>query len=154
MSFLALLLVGLAAWLIWTGRLQRLTGTDGVMLGLAIVGAILAARGKPIIGGIPLAIALLHLLRRMKSLPLKPVPGAVRFAPQRPADSPAIIEARALLGLDPAADAETIRAAHRRLIARNHPDAGGTQALAEKINQARDLLLRHAAEQGSARAEP
>lgn len=154
MGFLALLLVGLAAWLIWTGRLQRLTGTDGVMLGLAIVGAILAARGKPIIGGIPLGIALLHLLRRMKSLPAKPAPGAARVASQRPADSVAIIEARALLGLDPAADAEAIRAAHRRLIARNHPDAGGTQALAEKINQARDLLLRHAAEQGSAPAEP
>lgn len=154
MGFLALLLVGLAAWLIWTGRLQRLTGTDGVMLGLAIVGAILAARGKPIIGGIPLGIALLHLLRRMKSLPAKPVQGAARVASQRPADSAAIIEARALLGLDRAADAEAIRAAHRRLIARNHPDAGGTQALAEKINQARDLLLRHAAEQGSAPAEP
>jgi hypothetical protein len=154
MGFLALLLVGLAAWLIWTGRLQRLTGTDGVMLGLAIVGAILAARGKPIIGGIPLGIALLHLLRRMKTLPAKSAHRPNRPTNRRQTNSAAIIEARALLGLDPCADAAAIRAAHRRLIARNHPDAGGTQALAEKINQARDLLLRHAAEQGSAPAEP
>lgn len=50
-------------------------------------------------------------------------------------------EARALLDLPPGATAEEIRAAHRKVIARVHPDAGGTAALATKVNAARDILL-------------
>ena len=50
-------------------------------------------------------------------------------------------EARALLGVSDSDDAETIRAAHRRLIARVHPDAGGTPELARQTNMARDVLL-------------
>jgi len=50
-------------------------------------------------------------------------------------------EARKLLGLDARADEEAIRAAHRRLIQRVHPDAGGSAELATRINAARDTLL-------------
>ena len=53
-----------------------------------------------------------------------------------------INEARRLLGLEPGADAEAVRTAHRRIIARVHPDAGGSEELARKINMARDLLLK------------
>lgn len=53
-----------------------------------------------------------------------------------------IEEARLLLDVAFDADAETIRAAHRRIIARVHPDAGGSAELARKINAARDLLLK------------
>lgn len=51
-------------------------------------------------------------------------------------------EARLLLGVDAAATPDDIRAAHRRIIARVHPDAGGSPELAKKINAARDLLLK------------
>jgi|GEM_PF-997433 len=51
-------------------------------------------------------------------------------------------DARKLLGVSANADAETIRAAHRRIIARVHPDAGGTEELARRTNLARDLLLK------------
>ncbi|MFD1613382.1 J domain-containing protein [Sphingomonas tabacisoli] len=51
-------------------------------------------------------------------------------------------EARSLLGLRSGADADEIRAAHRRIIARVHPDAGGTPELARRTNLARDVLLR------------
>ena len=54
-------------------------------------------------------------------------------------------EARALLGVSEDADAEAIREAHRRIIARVHPDAGGTPELARRTNLARDLLLAEAA---------
>jgi DnaJ homolog subfamily C member 19 len=51
-------------------------------------------------------------------------------------------EAAKLLDVAPDADADAINAAHRRLIAKVHPDAGGTAELAARINQARDLLLK------------
>lgn len=50
-------------------------------------------------------------------------------------------EAYAVLGLAPGADAEAIRAAHRRLMRMAHPDSGGSDWLASRVNQARDLLL-------------
>jgi hypothetical protein len=50
-------------------------------------------------------------------------------------------EALAILGLQEGATAEEIRAAHRRLIARMHPDAGGSAELAARINRAKDVLL-------------
>jgi hypothetical protein len=51
-------------------------------------------------------------------------------------------EAYAILGLAPGADAEAIKAAHHRLMKQLHPDHGGTDYLATKINRARDVLLR------------
>lgn len=53
----------------------------------------------------------------------------------------ALAEARQLLGVAADADAAAIRAAHRRLMARVHPDAGGSAGLANQVNAARDLLL-------------
>jgi DnaJ homolog subfamily C member 19 len=51
-------------------------------------------------------------------------------------------DAAKLLGVAANADAEAINAAHRRLIAKVHPDSGGSEGLASQINAARDLLLR------------
>jgi hypothetical protein len=50
-------------------------------------------------------------------------------------------EALAVLGLGEGASKEEIRAAHRRLIQRMHPDAGGSADLAARINRAKDVLL-------------
>ncbi len=51
-------------------------------------------------------------------------------------------EAYAILGLRPGADADAIKAAHHRLMKQLHPDHGGTDYLATKINRARDVLLK------------
>ena len=50
-------------------------------------------------------------------------------------------EALSVLGLGPDARDDDIRAAHRRLILQNHPDKGGSDYLASKVNQAKDVLL-------------
>ena len=63
-------------------------------------------------------------------------------AGSRPASGDmSVEEAYAILGLSPGADAEAIKEAHRRLMVKLHPDHGGSDYLATKINRARDVLL-------------
>ena len=65
--------------------------------------------------------------------------------PERgPAPEPAgmsAAEARSILGVEPGATPEQIRAAYARLMQRAHPDKGGTTGLAAQLNAARDRLL-------------
>ena len=51
-------------------------------------------------------------------------------------------EAAKLLGVATDANAEAVLDAHRRLIAKVHPDAGGNAELASRINLARDTMLK------------
>ncbi|WP_449474543.1 J domain-containing protein [Sphingobium chungangianum] len=136
MGLFAFLLLGLAAWLIWTGRLQRMSVKDGMVLGGALVGAVMAAKGKPLAGApLLLGAALFFLSQSQQKKKRSATP------PKAPPEAPSIARARALLGVPEDADETMIRSAHRRLIASVHPDRGGTEALAAEINAARDLLL-------------
>lgn len=51
-------------------------------------------------------------------------------------------EARAILGVSSDATTRDIQAAWRRVMARAHPDQGGTEGLAARVNAARDRLLK------------
>ena len=61
--------------------------------------------------------------------------------PPKPVTAMSKKEALNVLGLREGASKEEIRAAHRRLIQQTHPDKGGTNYLAAKINEAKDVLL-------------
>ena len=79
----------------------------------------------------------------MKFLVFIALIGALYIYARRALGAPATprAEAAKLLGIAADASAVDVIEAHRRLIERVHPDAGGTPELAARINAARDTLL-------------
>jgi hypothetical protein len=142
-----------------TRVLRRLALWGGV--GLLVI-ATLSGRLNPIFAALAAAIPvgfrilnLLHMLpmlqRVLRSLGLAVEDGADgeardgREAPgsggQGTAGAMTRDDALAILGLDTGAEPEQIRAAHRRLMQKLHPDRGGSDYLAAQINAAKTRLL-------------
>ncbi|OJY62013.1 MAG: hypothetical protein BGP16_15955 [Sphingobium sp. 66-54] len=136
-----LLLAALAALGLWWWLRKRRKRIPAPWLGVGgtLVGTVLAAKGMPVVGALLVAASGLWL-RYGASLLGKATPAQPPAASGPPTLDRA--EAAELLGVSPDADPATIHAAYRRLMARNHPDAGGTAGLAARINAARDLLLK------------
>ncbi len=109
-----------------------------VMLGLAAtgrmhwLGAIIAAV-LPVVKWLLQLIIPTLLHRRRSDQP--PPPQAA------PEHSMNLEEARDMLGLEEPFTKEQVIEAHRQLIQKVHPDRGGNDYLAARLNQARDLLL-------------
>lgn len=91
-------------------------------------------------------VRLLPLIERVQRL----LPGLFKTPPRqerqnqtRPAarGTLSIDQARSMLEVSDTASREDIVAAHRRLMARNHPDRGGSNYIAAQLNEAKALLL-------------
>lgn len=111
-----------------TGRLSLL---------LALIGALVVFLTR-LLSVLPLLTQLLQALSRWQGGATANRSG---WRSAKGADDLSEEEARAILGVPPDADAETIRAAHRRLMQRVHPDRGGSDYLAARINAAKRRLL-------------
>ncbi len=122
-----LVLVGVGlGWAWWTGKLKGYTYEDGVALALFLLGMRLLTTGRLLPGAALMASAMLWGAWRRKRL----------ASPQM-----GVEDARRLLGVPEGATLGQIRDAHRRLITRVHPDAGGSAELANRVNVARDVLV-------------
>lgn len=138
---MGLIWLALAAVAVWAlVRLGRQTETPGrahwrvaaTLLGAVLLGAgALAASKGAWVAAVGLAGAGLWLAvaSRMRS-------------PAAKTDGLSHAEARAILGVGAGASAEAINAAWRRLMGRAHPDQGGAEGLAARLNAARDRLLK------------
>jgi hypothetical protein len=109
--------------------------------GLSLAGLLLiSGRGPLALSGIALVGPLIwQRFRAAQSGPgqaKRPDP-----PPRQSSGAMTVEEAWQVLGLQPGADADAIRAAHRRLMRGAHPDGGGSDWLAARVNQARDVLL-------------
>ena len=128
MGLLVLLAAGGLVWAWATGRLRKFSHEDVVAALLFLLGFEMLAKGVLLPGAALMASSLLWAAWRRKP--------AGKAAPPMPAE-----EARRLLGLPEGASLAEIREAHRRLIARVHPDSGGSAELATRVNAARDALV-------------
>ncbi|RYG01671.1 MAG: molecular chaperone DnaJ [Caulobacteraceae bacterium] len=138
MSPLWLVLAAVAVWaLIRLGRQGERAGrgqwrvTATLFSAVMIGGGVLAlSRGSWLFGGGLVAAGLwLTVASRQRTV-----------APR--AEGMTDSEARSVLGVPSDATAAEINVAWKRLMTRAHPDQGGTQGLAARLNAARDHLLK------------
>ncbi len=68
-------------------------------------------------------------------------PSAQNFDPRKRVPTLSKAESYEVLGLKPGASEDDIKTAYKRLMKDFHPDMGGSDYLAAKINEAKDILL-------------
>ena len=127
MGILILIAAGALLYGWYSGKLKGFTYEDGIAAAVFLLGLRFLTTGRLLAGAALMAGSIVW--------------AAYRRPKRRQAPSLPIEEARALLGVGPEASLEDIRSAHRRLIARVHPDAGGSAELANRVNAARDTLI-------------
>ena len=138
MSLVWLALAAIAVWaLVRLGRQSERRGqghwrvTATLFSAVLIAGAVLLAARGSWLGAAALAGAGRWLTLSSRQRTVEPRTEAMTAA-----------EARSLLGVPADATRAEINTAWKRLMARAHPDQGGTEGLASRLNAARDRLLK------------
>ncbi len=130
---IVLLIAGVAALWAWkTGRLRGSDSGDWAAIAAVLLGLKWLSSGQAILALTCFSGVALWAAYRSQQLRRARMP---------------VAEARELLGVSEHADQTSIRDAHRRLIAKVHPDVGGSAELARRVNAARDTLLSEARNQ-------
>lgn len=146
LGVIALLLAGLGAgWLLWRVAQGGAGGGRNVtilkiVIWLGLAAVLFAVRLAPLAVMVLLAAAAVTAIEIWRdnavakdASPSVPAPSGKGMSRQ---------EAAAILGVKLDAAPDEIRAAYKNLISQIHPDRGGTDYLAAKINEAREVLLR------------
>jgi hypothetical protein len=140
MIYIVLLLLGLAYVYFLHPKYYR-----KLILGLLILGLLFVSVrvGQPLIGSILSAIiVLINFLDRIRFI--QKLWSRMSGNKQKATTSNlSIEEACEILGVEINCTEEEVKAAYHKLIKQNHPDQGGSEYLATKINQARDKLLQY-----------
>ena len=123
------------AVLVWAGRgmasfRREIRIGSALLAALAAVGAVVAGMRGGWLEALGLVAVAAWLGREASLRPAAPRPATMSLR-----------QARSILGVGPGATPAEIKAAYRRLIARAHPDTGGSSGLAAQLNAARDRLL-------------
>jgi hypothetical protein len=148
LGLIALLLCAAAAgYLLWRTAKASSGGSDARNLTLlkavgflALAAVLFAAKLWPLAFMVLLAAGTVTGIEIWKERAIK-ASEAAETTPPAPRTRLSAGEAASILGVAADADADAVRAAHKRLIGALHPDKGGTDYLAAKINDARDVLL-------------
>lgn len=142
-----LLAVGAAGWLLLRTANGASARSSGLLrfkiVGLLAIAAVLfAARLFPLALMILLAAGAITAIELWSSREIREgdrmtpgagaVPALAKFS---------LEEAAATLGVSIDASDDEVKAAHKRLIGQLHPDKGGSDYLAAKINDARNVML-------------
>jgi hypothetical protein len=130
MGVLVILIIAALGFAVWKGKL-RAQQLPPIFVGIA--GAFIAARGNLLLGVAAIGIAITwYRGLTWRLFGTKAVQS----------DQYAIDKARFMLGVSRFDNEQSIRERHAALIAKNHPDTGGSNERAKELNAARDLLLR------------
>jgi len=152
--FYSILIIAVLVALIYVNKRWRSLPEDqrpgfakkAMLYGAAAVILILIASGRAhwLMGVLAALLALAGRVAQLAQyVPLfKKLFGKEGAPPRQPAAQQAMSrqDAADILGVDVNAGKEEVRAAHKRLMQKIHPDRGGSDALAKHINQAKDIL--------------